>query len=300
MIAKTKKPLEKKHSVCAFIDILGYKDLILKESIEKEAEIFSDLKETIDFALKCTSENVKDTMNFLDNNYDSKERLAKRLNIKQFSDNIYFSFDYSNDDTIDMFFGIYIITTISCLYQRLMLGKGYFVRGGIANGLNMVDKNFIFSTALIKAVETEKDTVYPRITFHKELRDIYIESKNNPFRELSFGQIVEDWAEQVFLNPFLNYEQRIQNNLDSMPPEVVQDYLEHISKKQQRLINKINNNFADYFDEKKFNSIARKNIAERIKKHKNKQHSIYEKYLWTRNFLNWVDGKDSDLAFKMV
>ena len=85
-----------------------------------------------------------------------------------------------------------------------------------------------------------------------------------------------------------------------IPEDDVQHLIENISKKQQPLINKINNNFADYFDDKKFNSIARKRIAERIKKHKNKQQSIYEKYLWTRNFLNWVDDKKSDLTFKMV
>jgi hypothetical protein len=294
------KTLEKKYSVSAFIDILGYKELILKESIEREEEIFTDLKETIDFALQCTSENIKSTLNFLDDKYESSERLAKRLNVKQFSDNIYFSFDYSNNDKFDLYFGIYVISTISCLYQRLMLGKGYFVRGGIAHGLNMVDKNFIFSTALIKAVETEKDTTYPRITLHKELRDVFIESTDNPFRKLAHGQFVEDWAEQVFLNPFLNYEQRTQKEFSLMPQGAVQQILENISKKQQRLINKINNNFADYFDDKKFNSIARKQIAEKIKKHKNKQQSIYEKYLWTRNLLNWVDGKQSDLTFKMV
>lgn len=292
--------LEKKHSVSAFIDILGYKELILKESLEREAEIFTDLKETIDFALQCTSENIKSTLNFIDDKFGSSEQLAKRLNIKQFSDNIYFSFDYSEHDNYDLYFGIYVISTISCLYQRLMLGKGYFVRGGIAHGLNMVDKNFIFSTALIKAVETEKGTIYPRITLQKELRDIFIESTDNPFRDIAYGQFVEDWAEQVFLNPFLNYEQRTQKELSLMPQNLVQQLFENISKKQQGLINKINNNFADYFDDKKFNSIARKRIAERIKKYKNKQQSIYEKYLWTRNFLNWVDNKKSELTFKMV
>ncbi len=294
------KTLEKKYSVSAFIDILGYKEIIQKESIEREAEIFSDLKETIDFALQCTYENIKSTLNLLDDKYESSERLAKRLNVKQFSDNIYFSFDYSTNDKLDLYFGIYIISNISCLYQRLMLGKGYFVRGGIAHGLNMVDKNFIFSTALIKAVEIEKDTIYPRITLHKDLRDIFIKSTDNPFRQLTNGQFVEDWAEQVFLNPFQNYYQRLEKEISLINDVEVQQILENISKKQKRLINKINKNFTDFFDEKRFNSIARKIIAERIKKYKNNQHSIYEKYLWTRNFLNWVDNKQSDLSFKVI
>lgn len=294
------KKLEKKYSVTAFIDILGYKELILKESLEKETESFLDLKETIDFALQCTSEAIKSSMEFLDNKYESSERLAKKLNVKQFSDNIYFSFDYDNKDEIDLYFGIYIITTISCLYQRLMLGKGYFVRGGIACGLNMVDKNFIFSTALIKAVETEKDTVYPRITIHKELRDIYLQSKENPFKELTRGQLVEDWAENLFLNPFLNYEQRIESEMKLIPEDDLKNLMENITRKQQRLIKKMDTKFSFYFDNKQFNSIARKQISSRIIKHKNKDQKVYEKYLWTRNLLNWIEGKQTDLIFKFM
>ena len=128
------KALEKKYSVAAFIDILGYKELILKDSLESEIKHFNELKETIDFALQCTVEATKTTMNFLENKYGNAERLSKRLNVKQFSDNVYFSFDYSNVDKFEMLFGVYVITRISCLYQRLMLGKGYFVRGGIAHG----------------------------------------------------------------------------------------------------------------------------------------------------------------------
>ncbi len=294
------KSLEKKYSIVAFIDILGYKELILKESIERETELFADLKETIDFALSCAVYSIKDSVSSLDNKYENQERFATKLNVKQFSDNVYFSFDYSNDDKIDLYFGIYIITTISYLYQRLMLGKGYFVRGGIANGLNMVDKNFIFSTALIKAVEMEKETVYPRITMHQEIRDIFIEAKDNPFRELAHGQLIEDWAEQVFINPFQNYEQRIQRELELLPEEDALHLFQNITKKQQRIINKLNKKFADFFDNKKFNSLCRKIISDRIKKYKNKQQKIYEKYLWTRNLLNWIDGKPTEITFKLL
>jgi len=294
------KTLEKKFSIAAFIDILGYKEIILKESAEKETEFFADLKETIDFALQCTYDSVKNSMKLLDDKYENSERLSKRLHFKQFSDNIYFSFDYEENDTFELFFGIYIISTISCLYQRLMLGKGYFVRGGIAHGLNMVDKNLIFSSALIKAVELEKSTIYPRITLHKELRDIYIEAIDNPFRSILTGQLIEDWAEQVFLNPFMNYQQRIENELSLAPQEDIQHLIENANKKQRRLIRKINENFSDYFDNRKFNTIAKKIISKRVKKFKNKQPSIYEKYIWTRYLLNWADGKTSKLRFKYV
>ncbi len=293
------KTLEKKYSVAAFVDILGYKDLIQNDSLEREIELFNDLKNTIDIALAGTVESAKSMFNFLDSKYESSERISDRLKVKQFSDNIYFSFDYEEQSDIDLYFGIYIISNISSLYQRLMLGKGYFVRGGIACGLNMVDKNFIFSTALIKAVETEKDTVYPRITMHSELKEKFISGQENPFKEITQGLYIQDWAEHIFLNPF-NHTSRNIKAMGSLPQDELLQIEEAITKTQKRVINKMNKGFAHLFDDKQFNSIARGHISKKIKKYKNRNQSVYEKYLWYRNFLNWVDNKQSDLTFKYV
>ena len=295
------KTLEKKYSVAAFVDILGYKDLIQNESIEREIELFNDLKNTIDIALAGTVESAKSIFNFLDSKYESSQKISERLKVKQFSDNIYFSFDYAEQNDLDLYFGIYIISNISSFYQRLMLGKGYFVRGGIAFGLNMVDKNFIFSTALIKAVETEKDTIYPRITLHSELKEKYLFGKDNPFKEITHGLYIQDWAEHVFLNPFHQTSRNI-NMIESLSlsQEELGQFEEAITKSQERVINKFNKGFAHLFDDKAFNSISRGHISKKIKKYKNRNQGVYEKYLWSRNFLNWVDNKQSELSFKYV
>ena len=293
------KTLEKKYSVAAFVDILGYKDLIQQDSMEREIELFNDLKNTIDIALAGTVESTKLLFNFLDSKYESSERISERLKVKQFSDNIYFSFDYEEQSDIDLYFGIYIISNISSLYQRLMLGKGYFVRGGIACGLNMVDKNFIFSTALIKAVETEKETVYPRITMHAELKNKFLSAQENPFKKITQGLYIQDWAEHIFLNPF-NQTSRNIKLMRNLPEDELLQIEEAFTKTQKRVINKMNKNFAHLFDDKQFNSNARGQISKKIKKYKNRNQSVYEKYLWSRNFLNWVDNKQSDLTFKYV
>ncbi len=293
------KTLEKKYSVAAFVDILGYKDLIQNDSLEREIELFNDLKNTIDIALEGTVESAKSILNFIESKFESSERISDRLKVKQFSDNVYFSFDYEEQSDIDLYFGIYIISNISSLYQRLMLGKGYFVRGGIACGLNMVDKNFIFSTALINAVETEKNTVYPRITMHSELKEKFLAGQDNPFKEITQGLFIQDWAEHIFLNPF-NHTTRNIKAMGSLPHDELLQIEEAITKTQKRVINKFNYDFVHLFDDKQFNSIARGHISKRIKKHKNRNQSVYEKYLWSRNFLNWVDDKQSDLTFKYV
>ena len=293
------KTLNKKYSVAAFVDILGYKDLIQNESQEREIELFNDLKNTIDTALAATVKSTKELLIFLENKDGNSEKISERLRVKQFSDNIYFSFDYDEQNDLDLYLGIYIISNISALYQRLMLAKGYFVRGGIAIGLNMVDKNFIFSTALIKAVETEKETIYPRITMHSELKDKFISAIQNPFQDITKGLYIQDWTEHIFLNPF-NYTSRNIKTLGSLPQEELEQIEQAITTTQKRIVNKMNKNFANLYDDKEFNSVARGHINKKLRKFKSKNQSVYEKYLWTRNFLNWVDKGQADLTFKYL
>jgi hypothetical protein len=75
---------------------------------------------------------------------------------------------------------------------------------------------------------------------------------------------------------------------------------EAITKTQKRVINKMNKDFTHLFDDKQFNTIARRHINSKIKKYKSRNQGVYEKYLWSRNFLNWIDNKQSDLTFKYV
>lgn len=293
------KKLQKKYSIAAFIDILGYKDLIQNEAIEREIELFNDLRNTIDLALASTVEMTKTLLSYFDKKYDSTNKISERLKVKQFSDNIYFSFDYEEENEEDFLFGIYIVSNISLVYQRLMLGKGYFVRGGIAMGLNMVDKNFIFSTALIDAVETEKDAVFPRISLHQKLKEKFLLIENQPLKEILKEIFVYDWADNLFLNPF-NHSSRNTKALSMIPNDELEEIEQTINRTQRRIINRLNKNFSFVLDDKLFNSISRAHISKRIRRFKGRNQSVYEKYLWFRHFLNWVDNKQSDLLFRYL
>lgn len=291
------KKLQKKYSIAAFIDILGYKDLIQNEAIEREIELFNDLRNTIDLALASTVQMTKTLLLYFDKKNDTSNKISNKLKVKQFSDNIYFSFDYEEDNEEDFLLGFYIISNISLVYQRLMLGKGYFVRGGIAMGLNMVDKNFIFSTALIDAVETEKDTVFPRVTLHKKIKEKILSIENEQFKDLLQEMFVYDWADNLFLNPF-NHSSRDIKALSKISDEEIEEIEQTITSTQKKIINKLNKNFSFVLDDKQFNSISRKHISKKIKRFKGRNQSVYEKFLWIRNFLNWVDNKQSDLIFR--
>jgi len=239
------KELIKKNSVVAFLDILGYKDLIKSDSVEKEIEIFNSLKKTIDISLTASIESIILTFKHLDKKYEGN--ISERINSKQFSDNIYFSFDYEEqENNEDLLFSIYIVTNISALYQRLMLGKGYYIRGGIAHGLNMVDKNFIFSHALIDAVEVEKATIYPRITFHSDLRKIFMTYSNDVFKQITHGLYVQDWSENIFLNPF-NHTSRNKKIIEDLPQEGINEINEVMSK-QEKIIKKNQQRVLEFID----------------------------------------------------
>lgn len=292
--------LEKKYSVTSFIDILGYKELILNEADGKEAEFFSDLQESIEVSLRFTADSIKRNLDIISELTGNSEKPSEKLNVKQFSDNIYFSFDYDKDDIMDLAFGSYIIISTASFYQRLMLGKGYFVRGGIAHGFNMVDKNFIFSNALIRAVEIEKETIYPRITIHKDLAAILIKYNNNPFSFLMKDFLIEDWTKQIFVNPFINVEEKTIEELKLLPVEILEPWISKIASDQNELSTKINNKYSYFTNTPKFNALVRKIILERLNKFQGKQQNVFEKYLWALHFLNWTEGKKTKLYFKTM
>lgn len=150
----------------------------------------------------------------------------------------------------------------------------------------MIHKNFIFSTALIDAVETEKNAIYPRIVLHPKLKDKFLQLSNNPLKEFVREVFVQDWSGNVFLNPFNNASRNIKA-LDSFPTDVLNQLENELNRTQKRMINRINKSFSYLLDDKQYNSIARNHISKRINKYKNRNQSIYEKYLWKRNFLNW-------------
>jgi hypothetical protein len=288
------KNLEKKYSVVAFVDILGYKELIQKNSVEREMAVFNDLKKTIDSALIGSVKLSKFTLKSLGD--DSQDNISDRLKVKQFSDNIYFSFDYEDD--FDLSFAVFNISVISSVYQKFMLSKGYFVRGGIASGLNMINTNFIFSKALIEAVEIEKNTVFPRITLSQDLKKKIIYAKNDPFKTLVSDLYVEDWSGNSFLNPF-NANDRNIRAIEQLSQEDLSKLLA-VVENQQSQINKLNKSLPNILNDGDFNTMIRVYINKNITKYRNKNQGIYEKYLWLRNFLNWVENKDSDLIFKYL
>lgn len=273
-------------SVVAFIDILGFSEIVAANERSSHNEIFNDLYNALNESIVKTTDIQKLLLTKVEEEMD--EKIVEKFKHKQFSDNVYFSFDYNDDSELDLAF--YFVVSICILYQRTMLAKGYYVRGGIAEGQNFVGDNLIFSKALIRAYELEsKWANYPRIVIDKPL----IEKVKLNISDLSViimnrisHNIIMDWTETIFINPF---HLTLGGNLAAT------NFYNEIVTKNPNVLEKINQLPRDITDEELLRT-AKENVANKIAVHEN-DNRIYEKYLWLSEFIKWTSKEKSNLEF---
>ncbi|HDS7364943.1 TPA: hypothetical protein QH505_003696, partial [Morganella morganii subsp. morganii] len=136
--------MEIKTYFVAFIDILGFKNIVEKERLSGyEGE---QLNKLFDCHVEC-------------------EKIFKEhgLDIVQFSDSIVISKAYDKESFHEFVFSV-------SEYQKLLLRKGFLCRGGIAVNKHYSLSSFLFSPALIDAykVESEK-AIYPRVVVSEDV-----------------------------------------------------------------------------------------------------------------------------------
>lgn len=284
--------LSKANSVVAFIDILGFKEIVKANDKSKKNDIIYELQLALEQAFKKSiiiTGHWLDGFGKLDN-----EQLKEKLKHKQFSDNIYISFDFK-DDNSDYELAVYMVTIIAAYYQRIMLTKGFYVRGGIATGTVYFDDYMIFSNALIKAYDIETKTAkYPRIVIDEGvIKKLNKVSKQNIIRTLFPKLIVKDWAGVAFLNPFKIME-FIQKML-TIAPEIIPE-LEKFIVDNPKIVEDASKLEQDLTDNV-LTELVWDRVNEKLKKHK-KNKDIYEKFLWLREFVDWQDDYKSNLDFK--
>jgi hypothetical protein len=176
----------------AFIDILGFSELIKKYDKGLLPNVLDDLKSALD---KATD--------FLKTDYVKEEdafHWKKYLKVHLFSDCLCAALPIkiNFNDTFHnfVFFAMYIST-----YQNLLMEKGFFARGGISIGSFYSDENMIFSGALVESVELEKNAVFPRILIDEKLIEA-IENMKNKDSDLILEMFAKDEDNLLFLNNF--------------------------------------------------------------------------------------------------
>ncbi len=172
-------------------DILGFSKIIEKSLNETNSETLNNLKASLGQSVNA----LKGMKHVITSNIT--------LNYKLFSDNLYASFGYDQDDESfsDAFEACIVFSRV---YYESMLEKKLPIRGGISFGHDYSDENMIFSHALVKAYNLESEkAIYPRIVIDQELIDTVkgTYKSSNAFFKIINNSIIKDQEKIYFINP---------------------------------------------------------------------------------------------------
>jgi hypothetical protein len=255
----------------AFIDILGFGELVKKYDKGLLPSVLNDLKSALDNAtsfLKIDLSSPSDPLNW-----------KKSLKVHLFSDclcaAIPINLNYNDVFHNFTFFHLYIST-----YQNLLMEKGFFARGGVSIGSFYSDENMIFSGALVESVELEKTAIYPRILISKSLID-KISALEDKEDDIINEMFVKDSENRVFLNNF-----NIANCTNLIWAKTSQKI-----KKDPPMAAKVEEK--EKFEVKEnniFRAKIKSNIRKALLEFKNDE-KVLQKYVWLKHYFDWTDNE---------
>ncbi|MDO7874312.1 hypothetical protein Q5H93_06175 [Hymenobacter sp. ASUV-10] len=192
----------------AFVDILGFSQIIQEFDKGETPAILEELKNALDPAVSLIKPNG---FKFPGDNpfYDWKECLTAKL----FSDCLCVAVPmtykgYSFHEQLRMLY-MYLSS-----YQSMLMEQGYLTRGGITIGSYYSDENMIFSGGLVEAYQLEsKVAKFPRVILSERLREAVL-AEQQLYAHLNRIMFVEDGDSQVFINHF-NYNMLHSDYLDN-------------------------------------------------------------------------------------
>lgn len=157
--------------IVAFIDILGFKELVRKS--ESNLELIETLNNILQY-LKTWERPIQWSLYFVEIEELTQKKgvekfnLKDRTNVTTFSDSIVVSVKIGEDNINEMLSSL--IANLSYMGSELMK-NGILIRGAITIGkLIHNDNGTVFGTALIEAYELEyKCSKYPRIIISNKL-----------------------------------------------------------------------------------------------------------------------------------
>lgn len=197
MLGTILQQMKIENRIVAFIDILGFANLVKEFDNGGDHQIVQDLKSALDSAIWMVTPTDKDKKNPI--LFHWKECVE----IKLFSDCLCMSapLEYKGYSFIEQFkfFYKYLIA-----YQLILMEKNYFSRGGITIGSYYSDENMIFSGGLVDAYSLEaKIAKHPRIVVGNKILEVLDDAKDE-FNVLE-KMLVFDSEGICFLNHF-NYK----------------------------------------------------------------------------------------------
>jgi len=265
----------------AFIDILGFSQLISDYDSGKDRDIFTVLKSALDPAADFIKKG------FMQGNNDLFFEWRSCLEAKLFSDCLcvaapleYLTYGFGEQLS---FFYKYLMA-----YQNLLMEHGFFTRGAVTIGSHYSDENLIFSGGLVEAYNLEtKICKYPRIMASDALMgEIF---KLGRKYKSSLGYMLELGNDGIFFFNHFNY-----NIIDSKVSDMFsKDFLSLLG------FEGLMESFYDIDIKKKNEELNKKKaIAESKLFGLEPNGSVAEKYKWFISFIDYQLGGENPLGFR--
>ena len=188
--------IDTEQRIVAFIDILGFSNIIKEYDSDESSNILNQLHEALENAIKTSIDTFA--------NPKIKSEIFEHIDYRMFSDCICLSLpfiDYGNDFHLQF----NSLSTIIKAYQLSMMNTGFYVRGGVAIGSFFSDRNMIFSGGLVKAHYIEGKAINPIVVVDNAIIDrLKIDYKQHSKGLRLDGSLIYsvESPELVFINPF--------------------------------------------------------------------------------------------------
>lgn len=233
---KPKLEYKIKESFVAFIDVLGFSQMITEDGGRGEK-------------LKIIKDAVATATEFLEERKKMPNHpyafWYKEFQVKSFSDCFCFSipleFEDGEKDYKQNFVSFYVWIKAFC---NTLLKKGFLCRGGITQGWHYYDEKIIFSQALVEAYELEsKKANHPLILIHPKLIEELLRREIEIQKYYKY-MFVHDTAGKSFLHPFnysivdelfFGFKDEVDSKLVNERQEMVNMFLDIINAQIEQL-----------------------------------------------------------------
>lgn len=146
-----------RQSVVAFIDVLGYEDMVLESEASGHPQDFLiHLRNSLSNAIRYLDEDIRKYSLILDPKLFKKDLYRIRI----FTDNIVIGYPVRDDAEAELG----RVFSLLAFFQLEMVTHGFFLRGAISVGDLFIDATVVFGNGLIEAYRGERDKARdPRI-----------------------------------------------------------------------------------------------------------------------------------------
>ena len=190
------QPLSPLNSVFAFVDILGYKDLIHEtQGSTEEQKLLIRLHDALSSSRKCLGDDDGDSPK---THQEPSEK--DRFVLRAFTDNIAIGWPIVHDGESELGGAFEDLA----FFQLEMANTGFFVRGAISVGSLYLDEIVVFGNALMESYEGETSLARdPRIVLTQSARH-YVTNHLEKYPNKNFApqtrHVLQDTDGQWFVN----------------------------------------------------------------------------------------------------